>query len=322
MNHVIAAAIVLAVAIASWQVLAVVRRTIQRPSSRMLPRFLRVLERAALLYGGAGVVIVLLPIFRERGLSARWEENITVILLTVTTAVIAAHLLREWLQAGINRDRAAPFAASFVQNIAYAVVYVLALIIVLATVGVNISAMVAAIGAGSLVIGLALQETLVNFFAGLYILLTGKVKVGDYVLFDSFDGTVEDITWRTTILRRATNAVLIVPNQRMSSSVLTVFRAGESPIRLRLEILVEPTTDIAVAERALRGAFEGFSVEGFLSDPPPAMRISDTTSLGITLHVWVSALNVQYMFDVRTAAMRACITALQRENIQFVVLRQ
>lgn len=322
MTQVIAAAIVLAVALASWQVLAIVRRIVERRSTRILPRLLRVFEQAVLFYGCGGAAMILLPLLREHGLSVQWEKHITTILLTAITAVVVARLFREWLQAGISQDRAAPFAASFVQNIVYAAVYVLALIIILATLGVNISAMIAAIGAGSLVIGLALQETLANFFAGLYILLTGKVKVGDYVLFDSFDGTVEDITWRTTILRRASNAVLIVPNQRMSSSVLTVFRAGESPIRIRLEILVATTTDLAVAERAIGAAFETFAVDGFMPDPPPVIRIADTTSFGINLHVWVSALNVRYMFDVRTAAMRACITALQRENIQFVVLRQ
>lgn len=326
MVHLVNAAIALALGAVVWQVLAAVRRAVERRTGRLAPRILRVLERAALMYGAAGAAIALAPLVDISILPPKWQQALTTAVLAVVSAIVAVRLARELISGNVGKEGAATLAASFVQTIVAAIVYVLAAIIILDAVGVNITGMVAALGAGSLIIGLALQETLANFFAGLYILLTGKFKVGDYVQFDGFDGTIEDITWRTTILRRATNAVLIVPNQRMSSSVLTVFRADESPIRVRLEFLLEPSEGVEQAEtivqEALAELIASGKVEGLIDNPPPLVRYAETTSLGVAMHVWVSAHNVQAMFEVRTAAVRACVEAFRRAGIRLLVLRQ
>jgi small-conductance mechanosensitive channel len=323
MNPLTTAGLVLLCGAIGWQVLAIVRRAMERRRLQVMPRVVRVFERAMLLYAAVAAVVIVLPMV---GISPGWQEKTAHIAGTLATAVVVARLLRELLQSGIQREHAAPLAASLLRSMTSAAVFVVALVVVLATLGVNITGMVAAIGAGGLVVGLALQETLANFFAGLYILLTGKVRVGDYVQFDTFEGTVEDITWRTTLLRRATNALLVVPNQRLSSSVLTVFRAEQSPVMVRLEFLLEPSADLDCAESAIRQALEELlasgRLDGLLAEPPVAVRFGETAALGVQMIVWVPARNVGSLFDVRAGAMRACVQALVRAGIPLVVLRQ
>jgi small-conductance mechanosensitive channel len=326
MSEVLGAIIAVAVGAVGWQVLGIIGRVLKRRGHRFVATVLLVLARALVLYGGAAAVLMLLPLAGDRVIPPVWREKIGVVLLVVVTAVVVARLVRQLLHLGLKGDRAEPLAASLVQGIVYAAVYLIAAVVILAALGVNISAMVAAIGASGLVIGLALQDTLANFFAGLYILLTGKFKVGDYVQFETFDGTVEDITWRTTILRRVTNAHLVVPNNRMSTSVLTVFRAEQSPVMVRLELLLEPRTDLAQAEAAVLSRLHEVIAErassGFCAEPLPVIRYGDSSREGVPMIVWVAAASVQQMFEVRAIAMRACVEALRDAGIELVVLRR
>jgi len=317
------AAIALGLALVAWQLLALVRRMLRRRQMLLAARIIRVLETAALWYGIGGAVVALLP--EIEWLSSVWQERVAVTIATLITAFTATRIVQEALSASINKDRASPLAATFMRSIAYVAIYTIALVIILATLGVNISAMVAAIGAGGLVIGLALQETLTNFFAGLYILLTGKFKVGDYVQFDTYEGTVEDITWRTTQLRPVSRAVIVVPNQRMASSVLTVFRATESPVVFRLEFLLHPSADFAQAETAVvnahRALIESGTVRG-LVDQELLIRYGDSSSQGVRFTVSVAVENINLLWDARPVVMRTFLEALRAANIQLVILRQ
>ncbi|GIV55164.1 MAG: hypothetical protein KatS3mg039_1682 [Candidatus Kapaibacterium sp.] len=324
MPRLVSALLTVVAGAAGWQLFGFIGRQLERRSYRLAAAIVRVLARALLLYGVAAAVLLLLP--QIEGLSPAWQDKITIALLTIVTAIVVARLVRQLLSIGIKSERAEPLAASLMQGMVYATVYLIAAVVILAAFGVNISAMVAAIGASGLVIGLALQDTLANFFAGLYILLTGKFAVGDYVQFDTFEGTVEDITWRTTLIRRATNAVLVVPNHRLSTSVVTVFRAAQSPVMIRLEILLEPEADLVRAEECVRAGLEAVIARGdsrgLCAEPPVTVRYGDTSREGVPMIVWVPVESVQQMFDARAAAMRACIAALTAAGIPLVVLRR
>src|SRR5437868_8372371 len=64
-----------------------------------------------------------------------------------------------------------------------------------------------------LIIGLASQQTIGNFVAGLLIAFTQPVRLGDYVEIDGVVGTVEEIGLTYTFIRTADNARLVIPNE-------------------------------------------------------------------------------------------------------------
>ena len=69
--------------------------------------------------------------------------------------------------------------------------------------------------------GLALQDTLSNLFAGLHIITDQPVNVGDYIEIESgISGYVEDIGWRSTRVRTLPNTLVIVPNSKLAESVI------------------------------------------------------------------------------------------------------
>ncbi|MFN2420633.1 MAG: cyclic nucleotide-binding domain-containing protein [Gemmatimonadota bacterium] len=72
----------------------------------------------------------------------------------------------------------------------------------------------------SIVIGLALQDTLGNLFSGLALQTERSFNVGDWVRFGDREGVVVDISWRATKLRTRTNDLVIIPNSLISKDIV------------------------------------------------------------------------------------------------------
>ncbi|MGH9455230.1 MAG: mechanosensitive ion channel family protein, partial [Terriglobia bacterium] len=98
---------------------------------------------------------------------------------------------------------------------------ILATIIVLENLGIHLTAVWTTLGVGSVAVALALQETLSNVFAGLYLMADRPLNPGDYVKVDSgFEGYVLQVGWRATSLRTLQNNVVFVPNSGLAKATL------------------------------------------------------------------------------------------------------
>ena len=115
-----------------------------------------------------------------------------------------------------------PASTSLLLDLVGAAVYVVGGIIVLDACGVSITPLVTALGVGGLTIALGLQETMANLFAGLHLLLTKQVRIGDHIRMEGgSEGQITDITWRYAKIHTVTNNVIIVPNSKLAAAVIT-----------------------------------------------------------------------------------------------------
>lgn len=105
-------------------------------------------------------------------------------------------------------------------TIARVVILVVGILVILDTVGVSITPLLASLGVGSIAVALALQDTLSNFFGGLYLLADKPIRIGDFVKVDGIEGHVVDIGWRSTRIRTGGNGTFIVPNSKLASNQL------------------------------------------------------------------------------------------------------
>jgi small-conductance mechanosensitive channel/CRP-like cAMP-binding protein len=83
---------------------------------------------------------------------------------------------------------------------------------------VNVGELITALGIGSLVIALALQDTLNNLFAGLLLSLNRPFQVGDWVQMGDIEGQVVEVNWRASLLRTRDNDLVVIPNGEMAQS--------------------------------------------------------------------------------------------------------
>ena len=165
--------------------------------------------------------------------------------------------------------------------------FVLALFALVATLILRDRVM-ATTAVGAVVIGLALQDTLGNLFAGLAIQIEKPFRVGDWVTISNQDGMVSEITWRATKVRTKAGNFVVVPNSVLARDIITNY--CEPTRSLRLQIDVGASYDVApnVVKSVIRDALENAPV--ILPDRVPEVLLAEFGDSAIVYRVrfWVS----------------------------------
>jgi len=196
----------------------------------------------------------------------------------------------------------------------------LGVIIVLENLGVSLTAVWTTLGVGSVAVALALQETLSNFFAGLYLLADRPVNLGDYIKLDSGqEGFVVRIGWRSTSLRTLPNNIVMIPNSTLAKAVITNYSLPEPRMSYVLPVSVAYGSDPGKVEKILvevarEAARDG--VEGLLSEPSPFARFIPgfgDSSLDFSLIVQVRQFTDQYL--AQSELRKRIVKRFQEEGI-------
>jgi small-conductance mechanosensitive channel len=168
----------------------------------------------------ATVLFALLPAARLSPLAENHRlvvERFALAGLLIAATLAASRFVQLWFVDGEPEAGAPAGKPSLLAQSARLAVLLFGALLVLDNVGVDIRSLLTIAGVGSLAIGLALQPTLSNFFAGLHLSMSRPIRVGDFVeLDDGTQGEVVDISWRTTRLRQLANNYVIVPNSRVA----------------------------------------------------------------------------------------------------------
>lgn len=139
---------------------------------------------------------------------------------------------------------------SLLPNIVNVVIYALGILLILSSMGISVAPLLTAMGIGGMAIALGLQETLTNICAGLYLLMSKQLSINDYVRLSTGDeGRVADITWRfTTIIASSGNAI-VVPNQKISSAIITNYCMPEPDMTIKVPCGVSYDSDLEYVEK-------------------------------------------------------------------------
>ncbi|MCL6559948.1 MAG: mechanosensitive ion channel family protein [Firmicutes bacterium] len=135
-------------------------------------------------------------------------------------------------------------------NIAKLVVFIVGLLVTLQTLGISITPVLTALGVGGLAVALALQDTLSNLFSGIHVIASRQIKPGDYVRLETGEeGYVEDMNWRNTTIRMLPNNMVIVPNAKLASSIVTNYNLPEQEMSVLVQVGVSYASDLEKVER-------------------------------------------------------------------------
>ena len=122
------------------------------------------------------------------------------------------------------RNRLDPVSSStmksFFEKIYKIIVIILALITALEQLGFSITGVVTGAGIAGIAVSLAAQSTLTNLFAGISLVLEHPFGIGDYIISDGHEGIVENISFRSTILRDLDNQLITIANSQLCGSVI------------------------------------------------------------------------------------------------------
>jgi MscS family membrane protein len=105
-----------------------------------------------------------------------------------------------------------PMATKFVR----ALIFIIGVLVALAFVhGVNVTAVVASLGIGGLVVALAAKDSVENLFGSITILFDMPFGIGDWVRVGDVDGVVEEINLRSTRIRTFEDSIITLPNSNL-----------------------------------------------------------------------------------------------------------
>ncbi len=224
--------------------------------------------------------------------------HLVIVLSVVIGATHVSGMLFRYYIKKYELPVAAPGLAIGIIN---GMLWILGFLIALTILGVSIAPLLTALGIGGLAVSLALRDTLENIFAGINVLMEKSIRRGDFIRLESGqEGTVKDITWRTTRIQLLSNNTVIIPNSKLAQSVVTNCHLPEKNFSLRLPISVSYESDpqrveTVLLEEAKRALGE---IPGLLENPDPFVRFSPgfgESSLDFTLNCQVAEIGDQYL---------------------------
>jgi len=199
------------------------------------------------------------------------------IILILSVTLAAANLVGALLRNYIRKMEIPIPTTGLVFGIIKGAILLIGFLIVLSTLGIAISPMITALGVGGLAVGLALKDTLSSLFAGMHILLEKSIRIGDFIrLENGLEGRVVDITWRTTRICMLSNNMVIIPNDKLSESVVTNYSLPESRMALPLSVSVDYRAEAEKVEMCLRDEILKAvqDLEGILPEPAPTVWLN------------------------------------------------
>lgn len=169
------------------------------------------------------------------------------------------------------------------------------------------------LGLSSVAIGFAFQDIFKNFLAGILLLLNEPFRLGDQVIVNGFEGTIEEISIRSTQIKTYQGERVVIPNAIVFTSPVQVLTAMPHR-RTDLALGVDYNTDLPSAIQTLLKTIT--QVEGVLSNPTPeidAVGFGDS-SINLMVRFWTLPQKVKVR-QTQTRVILALKEACERANI-------
>ena len=237
-------------------------------------------------------------------------------------AAVAILMVGMWIANKITRSikfamekrELEPSLISFSSSFINILLRIFVIVIVLTTVGVQMTSIVAVLGAGALAVGMALSGTFQNFAGGIIILFLKPFKVGDVIQTASGrTGTVKKIMIFTTELHTFDNQVVFIPNGPLANGEITNL-SDRANRRAEIQIAISYGDDVDVARRAILSVLN--KDKRVAKNPAPSVFVSELGDSAVVLTVWFWTKYADWfasMGDMREALYKE----LPRKKIHF-----
>lgn len=212
---------------------------------------------------------------------------ITAVIILVVGLIISKLILR-LMQKGFEKGYIDKTVSRFSYSLVKILLYVLVATIVLAVLGVPMSSMIAVIGTAGVTVGLALKDSLSNVAGGFNILITKPFVIGDYVMVDNIEGTVELISiWYTRILT-SDNKTVFIPNGQIVASKIINYTLKKTR-RVDMTFQISYDNDYKKAERIITDIINNH--EKIMKEPEATVKLfsQSESSLDIICRPWVQS---------------------------------
>lgn len=234
------------------------------------------------------------------------SKRIILVAGILTTTIFLSKLIVGFVSVYTEKISGKFPVTSIFSNITRFIVFAIGLLIILQSLDISITPILTALGVGGLAVALAMQDTLSNLFAGFHILASKSIRPGDYVkLQTGEEGYIVDINWRITSIK-APDHLIIIPNAKVSSSIILNYYLPEQKTILRVPISVNHNSDLKkVEEITLHTAKEIINeMEGCSMEDEPLIRFTNFGDNGIHFNLILKVKEYDLQFKVRSELIK------------------
>lgn len=177
------------------------------------------------------------------------------------------------------------------------------------------------LGIGSVAIGFAFHDLFQNFLAGILLLITAPFRIGDQIVVQQYEGTVEDIAMRATTIKTYDGRRVVIPNTDLFTNSVTVNTAFATR-RLEYELEVSLAEDIERIKTLILEAIA--ALESVPGRPPAEVLVVALTGSGVTLRIswWTAAPGHRDVLLLQDRVLTSLKQHLLTHQVEFPVQSQ
>lgn len=224
-----------------------------------------------------------------------WAINIVLALAIFVVGRWIVKLVVNLLERVLKRAKLDQMLINFISSILNALLLLFVIVAALDRLGVDTTSLIAVVGAAGLAVGLAMQDSLKNFAAGVLMIVFRPFREGDFVEAGGVSGIVEHISIFSTVMRTGDNREVIVPNGAIYSGVITNYSKRETR-RVDMVFGIGYDADLLKAKRILGEILaEDARV---LPDPAPVIAVAALADSSVNFNVrpWVKSADYWSVF--------------------------
>lgn len=229
---------------------------------------------------------------------------------------VLALLVSKWFKVSKQFEH----TPQLVNRIVSVLVYAIAGLMILSYLNIEITPIVATMGLGGLAVGLALQNTLSNFFSGIHIISDRPVNVGDFIELEGgqVQGFVEDINWRSTRIRTFANTIIVIPNSKLAESIIVNDSLPRDEIGVYVKCGVSYNDDLEKVEKVAMevARYVQENVKGGIKDFTPLVRFNEFGDSNINFTVIMHAERLVNRFLITHEFIKQLKKRFDEEGIE------
>ena len=246
-----------------------------------------------------------------------YVEKLHHVIITLIIIIILGRIIRGMFRAYTSREEGIKRSLSLFNTIISITIYCLGGLVILDAMGISITPIITALGVGGLAVALALQDTLSNLFAGIYITIAHILKPGDYIMLSSGEeGTVNDVTWRSTTLLTLSKNIIVIPNSKLANTIVTNYSLPEKSLDVSIPFGVGYGSDLDKVEQVALDAVRDVLKEMDIEQTDLTFRVKEFGDSSVNCRIVITAHEFSQQYVMRHNILKRIYKRFIQEGIE------
>ncbi|MES2154944.1 MAG: mechanosensitive ion channel family protein [bacterium] len=268
----------------------------------------------------AQLAVSFVAVALDASVSAVLRQGLAILFLAAAAWGVVRAIRGVFDAATKRRPRLAP-ATRLGSRLVAVSLYALAGLTILSQLGISVTPILTGLGIAGIAVALALQDTLSNFFAGVWIQTGRPLQPGHFVRLEAqkLEGYVEQVGWRTTRLRTLAGTTIVIPNASLAQSIVTDHNIPAPDLSVTMKFRVGYEQDPAKVVQALTEEAQALMQDDptpFAAGTAPFAQLADLGDDALVFAVTVRVTEYVKQFQVQDRLRLRVLNRFRRDAIR------